>query len=71
MATPGFHKIFESRIKNYFVCTARVVRGYKFKTISFPPSHGDVHFKYSFAFKKRSWKIVDCYTTYSLFIESE
>ena len=36
------------------------------KTISFPPSHGDVHFKYSFAFKKLSRKIVDCYTTYDL-----
>jgi len=37
------------------------------KTISFPPSHGDVHFKYSFAFKKLSRKIVDCYRTYAFY----
>ena len=30
MATPGFQELFESRVKNYFVCTGRLVRGYKF-----------------------------------------
>ena len=37
MATPGFQELFESRIKNYFVCTARLVRGYKTKNYFIPP----------------------------------
>ena len=65
VATPGFQNIFDSRIKIYFVCTARIVRGYKCKNYFIPPSHGDVYFKYSFAFKKPSRKIADCYTTYT------
>ena len=66
MATPGFQEQLESRIKNYFYvrCDSYVATGPK--TISFPPRHGDVHFKYSFAFKKASRKNVDCYTTYDL-----
>ena len=36
MATPGFQELFESRIKNYFVYTARLVRGYKTKNYFIP-----------------------------------
>ena len=53
MATPGFHELFESRIKNYFMY-GQTRTWLRVKTIPFPPSHGDLHFKYSFAFKKRS-----------------
>ena len=37
MATPGFQELFESRIKKYFVCTARLVRGYNSKNYFIPP----------------------------------
>ena len=37
MAIPGFQELFESRIKNYFVYTARLVRGYKTKNYFIPP----------------------------------
>ena len=65
MATPGFQELFESRIKNYFYLRHDLYAATRVKTIPFPPSHEDVHFKYSFVFKKRSRKIVDCYTTYA------
>ena len=37
MAIPGFQEIFESRNKNCFVYTARLVRGYKAKNYFIPP----------------------------------
>ena len=37
MATPGFQELFESRIKNYFSCTKRLVRGYISKNYFIPP----------------------------------
>ena len=37
MAIPGFHELFESRIKNYFSCTVRLVRGYVSKNYFIPP----------------------------------
>ena len=69
--TPWLPRVFRSFL-NHVSKTILYVRGDSYvatssKTISFPPSHGDVHFKYSFAFKKRSRKIVDCYTTFSLY----
>ena len=66
MVTPGFQELFESRIKNYFYVRRDLYAATRVKTIPFPTSHGDVYFKYSCAFKKRSRKIVDCYTTYTL-----
>ena len=67
MATPGFQELFESRIKELlFMYQETRTWATCPKTILFPPSHGDVHFKYSFAFKKLSRKIVDCYTTFDL-----
>ena len=66
MVNPGFQELFESLIKNYFYVRRDLYVATRVKTIPFPHSHGDVHFKYSFAFKKISRKIVDCYTTYTL-----
>ena len=37
MAIPGFQELLESRIKKYFVCTARLVRGYNSKNYFIPP----------------------------------
>ena len=37
MATPGFQELLESRIKNYFSCTKRLVRGYISKNYFIPP----------------------------------
>ena len=65
MATLGFQELSESRIKNYFYARRKSYVAIRVKTIPFP-SHGDIHFKYSFAFKERSRKIGDCYTTYTL-----
>ena len=51
MATPGFQELSESRIKIFFYVRRDLYVATRPKTISFPPSHGDLHFKYSFAFK--------------------
>ena len=37
MAIPGFQEQLESRIKKYFLCTARLVRGYRSKNYFIPP----------------------------------
>ena len=37
MAIPGFQEQLESRIKNYFLCTVRLVRGYRSKNYFIPP----------------------------------
>ena len=37
MAIPGFQEQLESRIKNYFLCTVRLVRGYSSKNYFIPP----------------------------------
>ena len=37
MATPSFQELFEPRIKNYFSCTTRLVRGYTSKYCFIPP----------------------------------
>ena len=37
MAIPGFQELFESRINTSFLCTARLVRGYKTKNYFIPP----------------------------------
>ena len=66
MATPGFQELFESRIKNCFYVQRNSYLATRVKTILFPPSHGGVHFKYLFAFKKHSRKIVDYYIMYTL-----
>ena len=50
MSTPDFQELFESRIKNYFYVRRDSYVAKRVKTIPFPPSHGDLHFKYSFSF---------------------
>ena len=37
MATPGFQELFESRIKNYFSCTKRLVRGLHVQKLFYSP----------------------------------
>ena len=66
MAILGFQELFESRTKHYFNLRRKSYVATGLKTISIPPSHGDVHFKYSSAFKRDYCKTVDCYTTYGL-----
>ena len=37
MAIPGFQEQLESRIKKYYLCTVRLLRGYRFKNYFIPP----------------------------------
>ena len=56
MDTPDFQELFESRIKNYFYVRRGSYIATHVKTIPSPPNHGDIHFKYSFAFKNAPGK---------------
>ena len=69
--TPWLYRVFRSFL-NHVSKTILYIRRNSYvatrpNTISFPPSHGDVYFNYSFAFKKRYRKSVDCYTTYTFY----
>ena len=66
MATLDFQELFESQIKHNLNVRRNLYVATGLKTNSIPPSHGDVHFKYSNAFKRVYCKTVDCYTTYGL-----
>ena len=54
MATQGIQELFESRTNIYFYVRRDSYVATRVNIIPFTPSHGDVHVKYSFAFKKRS-----------------
>ena len=66
MATPGFQELFESRIKNYFYVRRDSYTATEPNSFLFPPVHGDIKFRYKFAFKNCYLDYVECYITYDL-----